>query len=581
MAKTPKAVSDAVAKTVEDIGKATAEAVKNMDPDSLGGKGQSKGFTTLKDMASAYETVDVFIYRYNEPVKGSEAPAFFVEFRGQPIHAVMSERPEILCKREGGGGLYKVEVVSDDGRHKVEFNKLRVAGTSLPVARSDMEAASVMGMVGNVAGGLPTNSSSPKSNSMDPLFRILETQMKALNQNKGQTNPMNDMMLMAMFQRMQDQQNAVSTPKSAAETETTRKLEEKLSEMERKLEQQQAQAREQQLLAQIAKQNSDWEAKFNKLESTITQSSERSEFKRIEEKIESAKNASNPMTELMTTLLATSQNDKTATQTLFLNLMDKMASKGDSGYQDIIRTMTEQTMTNLNLMTQMAQSGLLGGSGGTTAADVLMKAFEGVEKAATAYIAGMDEEEEEELEEREAGQAQIMAERAEEHRQLQAAQQEQEQGQEQGQKQEQQEADPKQVQESLLEFLAELTPDKIPAEARVTEDELVRVKASQGWRSMLKALREMATPKEATARLYALAEANDKVARRFMTYPVFVGWQILTPLGFGDMVAPVTLDILAFWEFIEEGDGDPNEWCDTYKPVKIKHKDENKNEEGK
>lgn len=569
MAKTPKVINDAVAQTVEKIGAATAEAMKNMDMSDLP-KGQSKGFGTLKELADTYEIVDVFIYRYNEPVKGSESPAFFTEFKGQPIQAVMAERPEVLCKREGGGGLYTVEVVSDDGRHKVVFPKLRVSGNPLPIPRSDAEAASMMGYIGG-NGGLPTTVSSGKSSSLDPMVRLIEAQFKAMQSDKKVTNPLNDMMMMAMFQKMQDAP-AVAAAASPQQSDYTRKLEEKIAEMDRRLEQQQAQVREQQLLNEMQKQKSEWEAKFNEMKALMSQSSEKSELRRLEEKIENSGSKTNSTTDLITTLLTTSQNDKNSTQALFLGLLDKMAGQKDTGYQDLAKTMTEQTLTNLNILTQMAQANMLGGAaGGATPADVLMKVFEGIEKTATAYIAGMSEEEEEEEELPERRVSIELQQRAEENRRLQAASQaaSQEQ-QEQKPEESEEEEEPQVTQEQLLEFLSVLTEDQIPDEAKVTEDELARLKSSSSWRSMLKALREQSDCKEATARLFAIAESGDRLARRFMTYPVFVGWQVMTPMGFGDMVAPLTQDILQFWAFINEENGNPNEWCPSYRPIKEK-----------
>jgi len=576
MAKVPKAINEALENTYKEVGRVAAEAIKNADKG--GSKGTSKAFESLAEMASQYETVDVMIYRYTEPVKGAEKPAFFTKLPSQPIDDIRAQPPELLCKQEGGGGLYKVDVRSQDGRQTITLaDKLRISGPSLPTARSDAEAnaaLSAMGLFPSVSAGLPTSAGQNKSQSTEGLLvDLLKATVKGHHSGKPEGGvSLQDLMPLILLSRQQ-QESAAPRP-----DDSVTRLQEQVRELSAKLEQQQAVTREAELRVQVnqanaalTRSNAEWERKFNEMQQTILKTTEDSKLQRLEEKL-MQQNKPDSMMEMFGRIYSGSQEDKRSTQEMFLTLLNNLSNKGSSEgtevYQRLMASQTEQTIKQLNLLTQLASSGLIPqGHNDHPGWTMLERVLGGVERAATTYLGGLpeEEEEEEELEERQVA----IERRNEQRRQLQArAQEEQEQEPvEQQEPEELKELDYVAIKEAISQTLENLDESKIPSEAKVSEEEAARVKSSQAWRVALKALRDRENCKETTTRFFALAEGGDRLAQKMMAYPLFVVYQLLTPLGFVDRVEPLTLDLIEFWNHVQHG-GDPNEWCETYKPIK-------------
>lgn len=246
------------------------------------------------------------------------------------------------------------------------------------------------------------------------------------------------------------------------------------------------------------------------------------------------------------------REDNKSSQERFDTLMLKLFEKPDGADQTgkIMNMMMESSVSQLNIMNQIAQSGLLGGGSEHPVFDLirdgLSSAKEGLETYAKhryGALAGYDEEDEED----EAKPLPIQVPPA----QITGRSDE--------------EADEG---EGDSPEIGELTDPTTVKQAILSEEELATMEKDHASQQIFKAIKN-GNVHEATARIFGQAQAKKAIHQRWLMTPGPLSAQILVHFGLPEYMLSVPQNIIEFLTFMQGG-GDPNEWSEDYKPIKQK-----------
>jgi len=264
------------------------------------------------------------------------------------------------------------------------------------------------------------------------------------------------------------------------------------------------------------------------------------------------------------------REDNKASQERLDALMAKMFDKPDGIDQSakVLSLMMESSVSQLNMMTQIVQSGLLGGSSDHPMIDLLRDGVQSAQEALKEYfrsraggsISGLpaEVEEDEEYGEEEALPASVPPRRIE--------------GRTDEGPEEPEEGDGEQEAEELeTETLTEADivgdPSKLK-EILLTDEELASMKRDHAASMIFEAIRK-GDLRQATARIYGQANSGKVAFQKWFVAPGPVSGQVLVKFHLAEYMLALPQDMVEYNEHLENG-GDPNDWSPEYSPVKRK-----------
>ena len=537
--------------TIRDVGRKFRE-------DSGGGGSNASAFSALEKLRQEYETVDMKILRKNTDTNRYE---LFLRKPDMSVDEVMGFDWEATCQDEGGRGDYKVEAwfpPKEGGKAPIrqQIGRFNVGGDmTYPTPMSELkrrqaEGFSPMGMMQSMM-GLPSNTINPKGQDSAMMRDMLKY---VGDSSQHQTNNMMNMLGMIMMKDVMGEK--AKGPNGQGATPEVQLLKEELKQMKadrdrdrdrRELEdrlrrsedaQREADRRHQDMMRELG---AKIDGKGGEKDLTL-------ELMKLRE-VSGNKGEDNWLKFMMM-----SREDNSAAQGRNDALMMKMFEKPDGIDQSskIMNMMMENSVSQLNLISQIAQSGLLGGGqdhpvidlvrdGIESARDVLSERFK-----AQGAMAGYEDDDE--------GETPLP---------IQAPPTEVTRGElPEGESAEGEEGEqpPEITPEGLIN-----DPEQLD-QLLLTDDELMSVAKDNAGQQVLKCV-SSGDLRQATARIFALANSGKVPYQKWFMAPGPVSGQILASVGLAKFMLVLPQDMMEFNEFINGG-GDPNEWSEEYNPVK-------------
>jgi hypothetical protein len=537
--------------------------------------------TRLKMLAEKNKTGDIIITRKNSP--GAGRYAYFHKLEGRTLSDIDPDDFEALCHTEGGGGEYivKVKVVGQDA---VPFGPYTVIGQTRAYPKSSIPDPSAVGPLPGTTSKVKDTNGKETSELMSQMMEMAKGYQQELStgQMASADKQMNMMMMFAQQQqasadRMMAQQQAASQQlmqvlaagreSAAGPSDEVKELRDELKEMK-----EQARAAQQQL------RDRELQSKLEGLEKQLADT-----------KLEQLRSDKPDMTtNLMGQLFQAQQASNAQSTDLIKQMMMMAADKPTQSDQitSILSSMIGATSSNIKLMSEAAQAGLLGGSD-SPIKDALVRSLEqavevlpgvlqnlagaklGVPQpqyADQAYVEGEEEMPPPSLPPQESPQLPEAPP---------ATMLEDSQGMngEAGPMAGVQQAAPAEQPQQL-----QLTPEQIEDLQRraLTEEEIGYLQRDQALATVLAKIQNGVSSKEISARIWAHKNSPNPVAEKWFEDPAVITYQVIEVFQLGDQnrIAQVTQDLISFKQFVEGG-GDPNQWPDTdYRPVKTKKKEE-------
>lgn len=580
-------VTKAEKKIVEEAGKKAGDLVGEVLETAKEKVREDLGITTKKgvntgsnqldkifaDLAEQFETISVKIDRKND----RDSWEFFVKLDGIVPVELHQKGVDVLCAEEGGQGVYRVTLIPPTPGDKQLIGPVNVGGFPRRAISKTLEQSQ-----GGVGGLLPFGGQ-PGMFGMGPVqtdhktvqvTRDFLTHMKSSNDQvmsmMGQ-NQNQFMQLMAMMF------GPMGQGKLGGPSDEVRLLTQKIDQMERQ---------------RLDDQRRADEKVERERERQREEDRRREDMRRMEERLQTltqqmTDQKTNSTIELLRTQQSQEQNrDSNWLQMLAMAREDAKSNKSDqlewmkllvekSSPSDhllqLTQHQTKQSLDTLNIITQLAASGLLeGNGGGSPIRQAFANLIESSAQALPEVLSGIRGAMEEREDAREMAQ----------HQELPTVN-----------------IPPGGVQVNRLEGPSLTTSSdmqRVPIEGEEEEPTSGTVESEEELRKALlspEELQKMSTDDalvkaiecakegnihEATARLFAHAEVHGQgwsadIARRWLNYPGPLSAQILTSYGAPEKMIAMAQDISEFWAFIQ-AQGDPNEWSKAtgYKPIKKK-----------
>jgi len=282
------------------------------------------------------------------------------------------------------------------------------------------------------------------------------------------------------------------------------------------------------------------------------------ELKRTMElqRVENTQPKGNPMLELMVPLMTSQQTQAQAQQSQLLEVM-KMANERpgeDEKMSNIFSTLTMSNQATMNMVMEIARSGLLGGGDDHPVRDAVLQGLDTLRDLGVAALTRESGGEEEEVQE-------VVL--------------------------QQEMPAPEPAQLEAPEAIGELTEGEpeLHDQDGLTEDELERFTRDSAFQRLIASLMNNDHVSEATARLYGHASSGNQLAATWMGAPEVVTGQIFEFYEMNELTVAkpdgttiptseaLIENIYDFAEYVRN-EGDVNKWAKTgYKPFKGKKKD--------
>jgi len=566
--KVSKEVGEAVAKSVDETLKAL--------------RGEAKGSTGLEALEQLNKEFDTVNIKINRKDRDGSKYGLFADLKGYPLVDLIESGYDGLCKQEGEAGEYKVEVsvpAKELGGKSTKFIKgpFKVDSIeSLPIARSEMakrqnDPFSFMNPMANL--GLPMQQQmyggGGKDNSMGHMLKYIgDTQKHQTEAGQAQQGTFMNLLGMLMFKDMipgmaggggNGQKNTevealkgmVTELKSELSRskdqqindERMRRQDETIAEMRRQSDQ-----NHRDLLARLDGKSTDQTLEIMKMQNATASKGDDGLFK----------------------FLAIAREDNSAAQARQDTLMAKLMDRPDDADKSskILSLMMESAVGQLNMMTQIAQSGLAGGGSDSPWVDLAREGVGTVREALRGMFQmkyGVQPPDDEEGEEEEEESASALPERAAPVKVL-------------GRGDPEKEAPPSDAQTEVAaeeEEPVEFEPEGEINDAAylkkivLTEKELESLGNDNATKRIFKSVSD-ADYNQATARIFgAASQAKNKIHQNWMMAPGPITAQILSRYGLTEHMIALGENMVAFLAFLDQ-DGDANEWSEDYKPIKPK-----------
>ncbi|MHC4643850.1 MAG: hypothetical protein ACYTBJ_00010 [Planctomycetota bacterium] len=549
-------------KVVKELSEKVAQSVdstlKDIRDDVKGTTG-SVAMQTLEKLAEVYEAANVAIYRIPE---NKNKFALFVELEGVPLEDLMGRSLEALCKHEGGAGDYRVEVIvpaKQPGKSptRLKYGPFTVIGAeTLPIARSELAKrqsdpayfnpfASMM--------GLPAQTAQTKDQSVpyirDMLKYIGDSSHKSNEQSQNLMSNMMQMMFMTMFKDQvpgAQQRNASDTVLEQRFAALERQMQDERQQRESKEE---LRKHEERIRESEARSEQRYRDILSRLDNSGT--SQTLELMKLQQAQGSSKDDS------FIKFLTLSREENREGQKRFDTLLSKMIERPQENplgmYQEMLQSNLKNNVDMLNLMTQIAASGLTGGNNEPWYADAIRETIGSIREGVAAY-GNLKQALEGGLPEDEAVP------------QIEAPPTEVQQLPARGSQSSPSVPPPPATETGPTPDQMILGPDELK-QLLLTKQELESLGKDRGAQQIFKALEERGDVHEASARIFGLARAERESCQRWFSAPGPLSGQILTHYDLPEYMLSLTQNLLEFHQFLERG-GDPNQWSDAYQPIK-------------
>ena len=563
--KDEKEAAKRVGDAALDAMKAAKDKVKGESGESTGSVKMDKLMTEVVD---EHQEISLRIRRKDEKGRWES----FSNLTGvNPIDFQM-KGPEMICDEEGGKGEYEMTIVFPNGKTKQLPKVIRVGGTiQRPIAKSregDLGGfgagmPGMMGWPGMPGVGLPNANANNNNQGAWVAREINNANDKAFQMAGQQNNTMAQMMSMMMLgmtpmgQQMMGQNNSQAAQGDSAALAEIKELKQQRAEDQRRIEDQRR--REEDRRRDEERRREDQrrtDERFNDLIRRLDDNKSSTELERI--KLEHSQNKDSDSTWLK--MMQLGREDARDSKKEWMLMLDKLTQT--SPLSDEIAKMSmrqfEGTTQQLNIIAQIAQSGLLGGGESSPIKEAIATAIGEVAGGFGGYLEnkGMSGgEEEEELPQVQVPPGQI------ESYPLQT---------EGVDLQQLEQGEPPAAEEPV----EEAAPTMTAQEALLTDEELARFEKESALMAVIESLREGKPVHDAAARLFAHGEIHgqgwgSEVAMRWLTYPAPLSAQILGHFGLATRMLDLAENIMQFGEFLR-AEGDPNEWSKEtgYMPIK-------------
>lgn len=584
-----KAVADSVPAMTQGIIATVGEVAKDM------AQAKNDPMSQLASMSKEYQTVIAKIFRVDE--KNPGRPALFTMVPDLSLSDMGALDPPVLCKYEGGGGLWNIIFVSPDSKGKaIAINGIRTEGRHQAIGTTEAKRDGVDKYTGQpiAAGGmsaLPIVTASPAQSATEIAKMVAETASSAAEREAKRSEATaatmaataartdsvlgNVVALMIQQQQTAQQQMMSQHAQQPVASEETKLLRTMIEGLNSKLQYMQ----EQQAKAEADTKFSLLTAEIKALNEKLSETKKGSEISRLEARLaELAQPKVDPMVNVLTTILGTSREDAKANTTMLLEILRNQPDATDR-FAKVQDMLMNSTMAQINMMQQLAAAQ---GGPQSPAVEIAKMVAQTAAEFFGSRGGGDDEEEEVEAETAESPALSGIT-----PKQLAAAAPDAADTEEETAEKETPEDTEEETEENAME---ELTPEKIHAEiaaqiakwdageAIPEQDEEGRplllsekdLNAAMATSSIDTAIRLLASRKkpvpEVTARLLTLAMANHRIAQHWFQHPLPATYQILRHwdkqpgnTGATKRIADLVTDIIAQWAWMEDKDehGEP------------------------
>lgn len=577
-----KKVEDVLTKTVADMTKDVSDAVKTAV--TIAAAGGDENTILLRQLQQQYSKATLKIYRK----EANRGEALFVVLEGQDLKEIEAGGGlDTLCLAEGGGGQYMITIVPPgaNGESK-RIGPLNITGAPprlVPKSKELHDAAQFGNALGGIPGfGMPITGANPGglAGFGGPVNPLAGSTNQVSKGNSENTFKINDI---AAYMSKQSEEALKAQEQSSDRMMMMQNQNQQQQQQQQMLMQQQQRESSQQMMAMMmgmfqnqkpdvaAATAADTEVqllkkeleqmKQERLQDERFRAQERQmeELKRTLElqRVENTQPKGNPMLELLVPLMTSQQSQSQAQQSQLLEVM-KMANERpgeDEKMSNIFSTLTMSNQATMNMVMEIAKSGLMGGGDDHPVRDAVLQGLDTLRDLGVAALSRGGEEEEEVQE------VVIQQPMPEPVPQIEAS-----------------------------EALGALPPAEEKANIQdqdaLLDEEIDRFMRDAAFQRIIASLMNSDHVSEAVARLYAHAASGNKIANHWLSAPETVTAQIFDAYEMSHLVVmgPTGTDIPTsealienmydFAEFVQNG-GDVNKWAKTgYKPNKGKKKDE-------
>lgn len=551
-------VKDKVEDTLSDVRKAFRKD-RDDSPDSA--------YKAMQALAQEYETVDMKIYR-KQP--DSNKYDHFTERKEMPVEEAASIDWESVCREEGGAGQYRVEswfAPKEPGKppKKLRIGAFSIGGAaSYPVAKSEANKGGWFGDMFGMAGGLPTQNWNPNKGSEAAMREAMRGMAKA---SETQNNNMMNLVGMMMMKEFMGKGDSGSNGKSessqieALRQEMQRDRERHAQEMQRERERQQTEERMRRMEEAQREADRRSQDQFRQVLDRIDNRGKDKDLTLELMKLDKIKGDKSEDSLLKFMMMA--REDNNAAQQRLDSMMMRLYEKPDGVDQTskVMGMMMENSVSQLNLITQIAQSGLLGGNSESPWLDFARESLGGAMETIQEHykakqaqaIAGLPQGEE--GEEDDGTPLQMQAPDAEVVGRLEG---EAAEGTEEAPDGEQ----PQYTEQDIL------NDPELVKKLQLTQEELESMERDHATKQIFKALAQ-GDVRQATARIYGQANSGKKIHQKWLEIPMIISNQVLSHYGLSEYMFALPQDIVGFVQHVNGG-GDPNEWSEEHKPIKTK-----------
>jgi len=530
------------------------------------------GLDALEQLGREFETVSVNIHRKNEHGKYT----LFSPLEGVAVADLLQQGYDVFCKNEGGEGDYKVEVVipaKEPGKPPVRRweGPFIVSGTPrLEVSKTEMsKQQNSFGFPFNMMSGLPANTAAAGNQGGAPYVRDLLQQMN--KSSESQNNMVQQMMGLMMMKDMMPGADQKKNGETDANNPAVLALQTQVSEVTRRLDDERRRSEDDRRSRDQEKRIEAAERRAEENNREVLRLLDNNKTTETIELMKLQRDGQGSKDDSFLKLMAMNREDSNQSQARFDGLMMKLFDKPDGVDQSskVMGMMMESSVAQLNMMTQIAASGLAGGSENPwidlvrEGVGTVKEGFKGVLAMKYGIDMDGDDEDGEDGEEAPAPLTQHVPPAKIE------ARTDPETG----------EAVPEEAQTTVDQPAPEEdTEDEIPQSALddadelkkyiLTDDELTGLAQNRQTQKILKAVEEKDYP-QATARIFERVRGKSPVHKRWLKAPGPLTAQILTHFGLTHHMFAMTQNLIDFIGHMNGG-GNPNDWSENYKPVKEK-----------
>jgi len=587
MAKAKKKVEDALTETVASVAKDITDTVKTAVKSAASGADEHT--IMLRRLQDQYSKATLKIYRKGK----NNRDELFVVLEGQDLKEIEEGGGlDTLCLAEGGGGQYIIHVVppgGGDAPHRIGPLNVSGAPPRMMPRSKELHDQNQFGFQNSMAGfgaPLPNQPTQQMGGFGTPLTNLSgggSTVHKGNAENTFQIKDVASYMKAQSAEAMRAQEQA-----SDRVVMLQQQMQQQQMMMQQQMQQQQRESSQQMMTllasmfqnnnqapnaAAVAAENAEVRMLKEQLDQMKHQREQDERFRAQErqmedlkrtielQKVEQNSNKGNPVNDLLMPLL-TSQQSQAQNQTSQMLEIMRMANDKpgeDEKMSNIFSTLTMSNQATMNMIMEIARSGLLGGGDDHPIRDAILQ---GLDAARDLGIAALTREQEE-PQQPEMAPMEPMPEPMEP--QLEAP-----------------------VEGSLGGLSEELdeSPETdsevidIPPQKMLTEEEMDRFMRDAALQRIIASLMNSDHVSDATARIYGHAASGNSIAAKWLAGPetvtkqLFELFEIDSSMTTNDAKEEVLLskalidNIYDFSEFMR-AKGDANKWATTgYKPLR-------------